>query len=105
MKKFKKLTVATLALSFSFLGLNSLANPLLSSADSQTQEEDYLDLGVNKGKEDYQEKRVIVNPNKLRYERFLSEVRDIRAKSWESNVPYTLEADNKKGTTKSNKNR
>lgn len=99
MKKFKKLTVATLALSFSFLGLNSLANPLLSSADSQTQKEDYLDLGVNKGKEDYQEKRVIVNPNKLRYEQFLSEVRDIRAKSWESNVPYTLEADNKKGTT------
>lgn len=98
MKNIKKLTAATLALSFSFLGINSLANPSLSLAASEANDK-HLDLGVKKAGGAYKEKTVIVNPNQLRYEQFLMDLREVRDKSWESNVPYTMGSDNEKGTT------
>ncbi|WP_073998552.1 hypothetical protein [Anaerococcus urinomassiliensis] len=98
MKKIKKLTAATLALSFSFLGLNSLANPSTSLATSEAKDKN-LDLGVAKAGGTYKEKTVIVNPNDIVYEQFLMGIREVRDKSWESNVPYTLDENNEKGTT------
>lgn len=94
MKNIKKLTAALLALSF--LAFNSTTNPSLSFAESKADE---IELGVDKGKGAYKEKKVIVNPNQLRYEQFLMDLREVRDKSWESNVPYTLGTDNEKGTT------
>ena len=98
MKNIKKLTAATLALSFSFLGINSFANPSLSLAASEANDK-HLDLGVKKAGGAYKEKTVIVNPNQLRYEQFLMDLREVRDKSWESNVPYTMGSNNEKGTT------
>lgn len=98
MKNIKKLTAATLALSFSFLGINSLANPSISLAASEANDK-RLDLGVKKAGGAYKEKTVIVNPNDIRYDQFLMEVRGVRDKSWESNIPYTLDDNNEKGTT------
>lgn len=98
MKNIKKLTAATLALSFSFLGLNSLANPSTSLATSEAKDKN-LDLGVAKAGGTYKEKTVIVNPNDIVYEQFLMGIREVRDKSWESNVPYTLDENNEKGTT------
>ena len=98
MKNIKKLTAATLALSFSFLGLNTIANPSLSFAESQAKDK-ILDLGVERAGGAYKEKTVIVNPNDIRYDQFLMGVREVRDKSWESNLPYTLDDNNEKGTT------
>lgn len=96
MKNIKKLTAALLALSF--LAFNSATNPSLSFAESKA-DESKIDLGVDKGKGAYKEKKVLVNPNDLRYQQFLMDLREVRDKSWESNVPYTMGADNEKGTT------
>ena len=96
MKNIKKLTAAVLALSF--LAFNSTTNPSLSFAESKA-DESKIDLGVDKGKGAYKEKKVLVNPNELRYQQFLMDLREVRDKSWESNVPYTMGTDNEKGTT------
>lgn len=94
MKNIKKLTAALLALSF--LAFNSTTNPSLSFAESKADE---IELGVDKAKGAYKEKKVLVNPNELRYQQFLMDLREVRDKSWESNVPYTMGSDNEKGTT------
>lgn len=96
MKNIKKLTAAVLALSF--LAFNSTTNPSLSFAESKANESK-IELGVDKGQGAYKEKKVLVNPNQLRYEQFLMDLREVRDKSWESNVPYTMESNNEKGTT------
>lgn len=88
MKNIKKMAALTLALSFSFLGQASLINPVDSYAKEESLAIQNADLGVDKGKGEYIEETINLKQSQDEIEYFLNEIRDIRSKLWDSNIPY-----------------
>lgn len=88
MKNIKKMAALTLALSFSFLGQASLINPVDSYAKKESLAIQNADLGVDKGKGEYIEETINLKQSQDEIEYFLNEIRDIRSKLWDSNIPY-----------------
>jgi len=102
MKNIKKMAALTLALSFSFLGQESLVNPVNSYAKEESQASQITDLGVDKGKGEYIEETVNLKQSQDEIEYFLNEIRDIRSKLWDSNIPYiSVSPDGTGGESKS----
>lgn len=88
MKNIKKMAALSLALSFSFLGQASLINPVDSYAKEESLAIQNADLGVDKGKGEYIEETINLKQSQDEIEYFLNEIRDIRSKLWDSNIPY-----------------
>ncbi|WP_394022437.1 hypothetical protein ACF3NF_04940 [Anaerococcus martiniensis] len=88
MKNIKKMATLSLALSFSFLGQASLINPVDSYAKEESLAIQNADLGVDKGKGEYIEETINLKQSQDEIEYFLNEIRDIRSKLWDSNIPY-----------------
>ena len=88
MKNIKKMAALTLALSFSFLGQASLINPVDSYAKEESLAIQNADLGFDKGKGEYIEETINLKQSQDEIEYFLNEIRDIRSKLWDSNIPY-----------------
>lgn len=88
MKNIKKMAALTFALSFSFLGQESLVNPVDSYAKEESLAIQNADLGVDKGKGEYIEETINLEQSQDEIEYFLNEIRDIRSKLWDSNIPY-----------------
>ena len=88
MKNIKKMAALSLALSFSFLGQASLINPVDSYAKEESLAIQNADLEVDKGKGEYIEETINLKQSQDEIEYFLNEIRDIRSKLWDSNIPY-----------------
>ncbi|MFO3666021.1 hypothetical protein ACCQ41_07165 [Anaerococcus sp. ENR0831] len=102
MKNIKKMAALSLALSFSFLGQESLVNPVNSYAKEESLAIQNADLGVDKGKGEYIEETINLKQSQDEIEYFLNEIRDIRSKLWDSNIPYvSVSPDGTGGESKS----
>lgn len=102
MKNIKKMAALSLALSFSFLGQASLINPVDSYAKEESLAIQNADLGVDKGKGEYIEETINLKQSQDEIEYFLNEIRDIRSKLWDSNIPYiSVSPDGTGGESKS----
>lgn len=97
MKKHKKLAAATLAISFSFLGANVIANNNVSFA-SEEKNAPIANVEVTQPNAPYQESVVKLNQNEATRDQVLDQLKAIRSKAWDDNVTLEGAKDGKTST-------
>lgn len=87
MKSYKKILALSLSLAFISPQICGLSGVYASSMEAST-----IDLKVDTGKSKFSQKTISLNQNEANKEAALGEIRKIRAKAWDENFLYTLNA-------------
>lgn len=92
MKKFKKVTAAALAISFSFLGTSVIGESNVSFA-SENKTAPKVNLDIQPSNVPYQESVVTLNQNDATRQAVLNQLREVRSKAWDENLKLQWDDD------------